>query len=113
MLRHDTIQARANPLYATMVLAWSATEVIRYLYYAFGLVGFTPRPLTWLRYTTFYLLYPIGAGSEAFLIFSTLPKTSPLPVDGKLPWTPEEYVRGALFAIWGPGMCHLVFRVQI
>lgn len=93
-----------------MVLAWSATEVIRYLFYACGLLGYTPRPLTWLRYTTFYALYPLGAGSEAALIFSTLPKTSPLPAEGgALPWTTEEYVRGALCLIWPPGMWFLFF----
>lgn len=84
-----------------MVFAWSFTEVIRYAFYAFSLIGFEPYPLLWLRYTTFYILYPIGAGSEAFVNFATLPKTLPFSGDGS--WTPVDYVRGALFLIWWPG----------
>lgn len=86
-----------------MVLAWAATEVVRYAFYALGLLGAEPRALAWLRYTTFYVLYPLGAGSEAFLIYATLPRTSPLPAGGVAPWTPAEYGRGALFVIWWPG----------
>ncbi|KAK4686803.1 hypothetical protein P7C73_g3322, partial [Tremellales sp. Uapishka_1] len=45
--------------------------------------GFPPTslvsPLTPSRYTTFIPLYPLGAGSEAFLSFSTLPPLSSLP----------------------------------
>jgi very-long-chain (3R)-3-hydroxyacyl-CoA dehydratase len=90
-----------------MVFAWSLTEVIRYSFYAFSLIGLEPYPLLWLRYTTFFLLYPIGAGSEAFLMYSTLPKTSPL--DGN--WTPDEYFRGALFLTWWPGeYCYICYH---
>lgn len=34
------------------LLAWSITEIIRYLYYFLNLVGFVPHVLTWLRYIT-------------------------------------------------------------
>ncbi|KAF5389391.1 hypothetical protein D9757_004281 [Collybiopsis confluens] len=70
---------RSNPLYTSMVFAWSLTEVIRYSYYAANLLGLEPAVLLYLRYTTFYLLYPLGASSEAFLIYATLPATSPIP----------------------------------
>jgi very-long-chain (3R)-3-hydroxyacyl-CoA dehydratase len=36
------------------------TEVIRYAFYATSKPFTPPAWLTWLRYTTFYLLYPIG-----------------------------------------------------
>lgn len=42
-------------------LAWSSVEVIRYPQYALGLLGLCPQWLTWLRYTAFIVLYPIGA----------------------------------------------------
>ncbi|KAH9461149.1 hypothetical protein MJO28_009693 [Puccinia striiformis f. sp. tritici] len=58
-----------SPIYASMVLAWSCTEVIRYAHYAFGLVDIKSGVLEWLRYSTFYVLYPIGAGSEAAVMF--------------------------------------------
>ncbi|KAL0956284.1 hypothetical protein HGRIS_002442 [Hohenbuehelia grisea] len=98
---------RTNPLYASMVFAWSATESIRYPFYACNLLGYEPYPLLYLRYTTFYALYPLGAGSEAFLIYATLPKSSPIPswqswVQGM--WRPADYIRAGLFAIWWPGL---------
>lgn len=90
-------QTRTNPLYASMVLAWSVTEVIRYVYYALSLVGSEPYPLLWIRYTTFYVLYPIGASSEAFLNYSTLPTSSPLST-----WSLHDFFRLAMFIIWWP-----------
>lgn len=60
--------------FSTMVLAWSVTEVIRYSYYALNIRnnGYVPKFLTWLRYNTFFVLYPLGAGSEMFLAFKSL-----------------------------------------
>jgi hypothetical protein len=62
-----------------MLLAWSVTEVIRYPFYVVSLLGKDIYALNWLRYTLFLVLYPLGAGSEAFLSFSTLPPLSTLP----------------------------------
>ena len=36
--------------YVMMVTAWSVTEVIRYSFYAFGLLGSIPHVLTWCRF---------------------------------------------------------------
>ncbi|KAF5386039.1 hypothetical protein D9615_002496 [Tricholomella constricta] len=98
---------RTNPIYTSMLLSWSTTEVIRYSYYAFNLLGSEPHVLLYLRYTTFFLLYPTGASSEAFLIYATLPASSPLPgwqswLHGM--WKPTDYGRAALFVIWWPGL---------
>lgn len=62
-------QVGKSPIYASMVLAWSCTEVIRYAHYALGLLQIKSGALEWLRYSTFYVLYPIGAGSEAAVMF--------------------------------------------
>lgn len=78
-----------------MVLAWSSTEIIRYAFYAVSILQCEPRWLLWLRYTTFYVLYPIGAGSEAALIYSTLPLQKG--------WNAWDYGRAAMFLIWWPG----------
>ena len=99
------LQSRYNPLYATMILAWSTTEVIRYSFYAVSLVrGTVPGILVYLRYTTFYALYPIGASSEALLILSSLPVANPLQglKDGS--WSAWDYFRGVMFVIWWPGV---------
>lgn len=88
-----------------MVLSWAMTEVIRYSFYAFSLVGVTISSLLYLRYTMFYILYPTGAFSEAFLIYAALPAYSPFQgwqswLHGM--WKPTDYVRLALFIIWWP-----------
>ena len=58
---------------STMVLAWNISEIIRYSYYAVNLVGRQIAALTWLRYTLFIVLYPIGAGSELACMITALP----------------------------------------
>lgn len=56
--------------YSSMLLAWSFTEVIRYIYFVFNLQGSgVPGFLTWLRYNTFFVLYPVGIASECVLIW--------------------------------------------
>ncbi|MCJ1270352.1 hypothetical protein MMC22_010248 [Lobaria immixta] len=58
-----------SPAYSSMLLAWSITEIIRYSYFVTNLRGGVPSLLTWLRYNTFYVLYPVGIASEMLLIF--------------------------------------------
>ncbi|RDB16662.1 putative very-long-chain (3R)-3-hydroxyacyl-CoA dehydratase [Hypsizygus marmoreus] len=96
---------RSNPLYTTMVLSWAMTEVIRYSFYACNLLGLEPYPLLYLRYTTFYVLYPTGASSEAFLIYASLPSSSPLhPSWFESAWKLTDFARAALFLVWWPGL---------
>src|SRR5258705_11999767 len=77
-----------------MLIVWSTTEIIRYPFYTFTLLGNIPYELLWLRYTTFYLLYPIGGFSEAVAIYATLPISSS--------WKTYDYIRALLFVIWWP-----------
>ncbi|WWD04071.1 hypothetical protein V865_002136 [Kwoniella europaea PYCC6329] len=74
--------SHSSPLFTTMLFAWSLTEVIRYTFYFLSLLNIQSPFVNYLRYTTFIPLYPIGASSEAFLAFSTLPPI--LPVVGNL-----------------------------
>jgi very-long-chain (3R)-3-hydroxyacyl-CoA dehydratase len=63
--------------YASMLIAWGITEVCRYTYYVVNLSsanGGAGGILNWLRYNTFFVLYPLGAGSEAWCIFRGLPE---------------------------------------
>lgn len=61
--------------YISLLLAWSITEVIRYLFYFYSLSAKEgpSKLLVLLRYNLFWLLYPIGVGSELYIIFSALP----------------------------------------
>ncbi|CAN3371406.1 hypothetical protein DIURU_005122 [Diutina rugosa] len=67
--------ANRSVAYITLTLAWSVTEIIRYSYYAHHLRDpqHVPRWLLWLRYTTFYVLYPLGVASECYMIWATIP----------------------------------------
>lgn len=93
---------RASSLFTLMILAWSITEVVRYSFYACSLLGWDPYALLFLRYTTFYVLYPLGASSEAFLIFATLPTI--YPFFALRLWNIMDYMRALLFVIWWPGL---------
>lgn len=50
--------------YSTMLLAWSFTEVVRYMYFTLEQMGSNLYPLLWLRYSGFLVLYPVGIASE-------------------------------------------------
>ncbi|KAI0259252.1 protein-tyrosine phosphatase-like protein, partial [Gloeopeniophorella convolvens] len=91
--------AQRTPFFASMVLSWAITEVIRYAFYAAGLLGVEPAPLLWARYSAFFVLYPTGAGSEALVARATLP-----PLRDIASWDTWALVRGALFVAWWPGL---------
>jgi len=57
-----------------LLIAWSITEVIRYSFYALGLIKSVPYILTWMRYTFFIVLYVVGASGELFTMYSSLPE---------------------------------------
>lgn len=52
------------------LLAWSITEIIRYLYYFMNLNNYVPHVLIWLRYTLFIGLYPIGVSGELLCAYA-------------------------------------------
>ena len=65
-----------SPAYTSMLLAWSLTEVIRYTYFTLNLASSVgaasvPLRLTKLRYSAFYALYPLGIGSECWLVWKS------------------------------------------
>ena len=61
--------AGRSPAYTTMLIAWSLTETIRYSYFTSKLAfREVPGWLTWLRYSTFLVLYPMGILSEMYLV---------------------------------------------
>jgi hypothetical protein len=80
-----------------MLLAWSVTEIIRYSYFALNLKnGSVPDYLMWLRYNTFFVLYPVGIASECWLVFLA---TKPA---AKWDWRVECVLWLAL-SFYGPG----------
>lgn len=85
-----------------MLIAWSVTEVIRYSYFALTLSGLTPRNLTWLRYNTFFILYPIGILSECSLVY--LAAVGPAATATEYPlMSLMPYVLYGILAVYVPG----------
>jgi very-long-chain (3R)-3-hydroxyacyl-CoA dehydratase len=63
-----------HPCAAGMVLCWCCSELIRYPWYALTLTSRgSPRWLTWLRYSAFIPLYPLGVACELTAIYLALP----------------------------------------
>lgn len=79
-----------SPAYSSMLLAWSTTEVIRYLFFALSLSGgYEPALLQWLRYSGFYVLYPVGISSELCELFFAF----------QLARKEDDIVRSAIIAV--------------
>lgn len=90
--------------YSSMLVAWSVTEVYRYSYYVTNILGRTPRFLTWLRYNTFFVLYPLGAGSEAWCIYQALDEAKVLSAN-------YYWVLVVILVTYPPGMLGASFRL--
>jgi len=57
-----------------LLLAWSTIELVRYPFYLLSDHHCCPSPLTWLRYSAFMPLYPVGIIGEVALILLSLPE---------------------------------------
>lgn len=76
-------QVQSTPAVCAMFLAWAISEIIRYPWYACSVIMTNtntnnsntgpPQWLTWLRYTAFIPLYPIGVMGEMGAIWLALP----------------------------------------
>jgi len=56
-----------------MLSLWGVLDCIRYPYYALHIWKMSPAFLTWLRYSEFIVLYPIGFASELYVWLLLLP----------------------------------------
>lgn len=62
-----------------MILAWCISEINRYIFYGLNLFGLNPYFVKWLRYTLFYILYPIGVSGELICTYSAVKYTNSHP----------------------------------
>ncbi|RVW66172.1 Very-long-chain (3R)-3-hydroxyacyl-CoA dehydratase 2 [Vitis vinifera] len=68
------VEVQELPSVFITFIAWSISEVIRYSHYALHCMGSCPSCITYLRYTAFILLYPVGvAPGEMWLMYQALP----------------------------------------
>jgi hypothetical protein len=59
LLKAGPIHLQLNLI--TLLFCWCCSEVLRYSFYALKEVGVeVPKPLVWLRYSAFIVLYPLG-----------------------------------------------------
>ncbi|RCK66472.1 Very-long-chain (3R)-3-hydroxyacyl-CoA dehydratase hpo-8 [Candida viswanathii] len=60
-------------VFSGLTLAWSITEVIRYGFYVIKLSGVKTPPywLVWLRYSAFFVLYPLGLVCESLTVYNS------------------------------------------
>merc|ERR1712226_1695275 len=70
---YPIVKVQINLGCALLLFAWTVTEMIRYSYYSFTLLGYLPSVLNYLRYTLFIVLYPIGVTGELLCIYRALP----------------------------------------
>jgi very-long-chain (3R)-3-hydroxyacyl-CoA dehydratase len=84
--------------FSGILVAWSVTECIRYGFFVWkeGIDARIPSWLTWLRYNTFFVLYPLGISSECWLIYLAL-----TPATRSAPWY-NKFLKAVLL-IYVPG----------
>ena len=96
---------------APMVAAWGLVETVRYLYLALNLFQRSPVWLTWLRYSLFYILYPLGVYGEMRVLYDALPYLQErsvvsleLPNCWNFSFSFSSYVSLLLYVIYIPGL---------
>ncbi|KAI8014858.1 Very-long-chain (3R)-3-hydroxyacyl-CoA dehydratase 2 [Camellia lanceoleosa] len=96
IVRHINEVQELPSVFVTFI-AWCLIEVIRYPHYALNCVGSSPSLITYLRYTAFIVLYPLGLAGEMWLMYQALSfiKTKNLYADSfaGLPFTYYNFVR--------------------
>lgn len=62
-----------KPVVFFVFYLWSAIEIFRYPFYMLGCVDTEWKTLTWLRYTIWIPLYPLGVLAEAVAVVQSIP----------------------------------------
>ncbi|XP_009278762.1 PREDICTED: very-long-chain (3R)-3-hydroxyacyl-CoA dehydratase 3 [Aptenodytes forsteri] len=66
-------EMQSKPVVFFIFYFWSIIELFRYPYYMLSCIGIEWKPLTWLRYTAWIPLYPLGGLAEAVCIIQSIP----------------------------------------
>ena len=104
-------EARFSTGLVPMLIAWGLVEVVRYLYLALNMFDMAPRWLLWLRYTLFYVLYPLGVYGEMKVMYDALPSLREskilsvhLPNTWNFSFSFASFVWVLLYVIYIPGL---------
>jgi len=113
LLVHYFIKPEASESFGNypMILAWALVEIVRYLFLALNVIGVAPFPLLWLRYSLFYILYPIGVYGEMKVLYDSLPGiergnffSTELPNSWNFSFSFATYIRLFLYCLYLPGL---------
>lgn len=66
-------EMRNRPVVFFVFLLWSAIEIFRYPFYMLACLNTEWKTLTWLRYTVWIPLYPLGVLAEAVAVIQSIP----------------------------------------
>jgi len=114
---HFIAESQTSPGISIMLFAWCLTEMVRYSFYAFNLVNLNVGVLTWLRYTLFIVLYPMGVCGEMWCYIDALPvlsasKALRLEMPNPYNFTFSPYVVTILILLgYAPGFPPLYFHM--
>ncbi|XP_031628864.1 very-long-chain (3R)-3-hydroxyacyl-CoA dehydratase [Contarinia nasturtii] len=70
---HAEDRLQEMPVIFMLFLVWSLVELIRYPYYIIALLKKDIALLTWLRYSIWIVLYPLGVFAEGTILLRSLP----------------------------------------
>ncbi|CAG9804829.1 unnamed protein product [Chironomus riparius] len=81
-----------KPVVFYLFIVWASIEIVRYPYYLTQLFKFEIGILTWLRYSMWIPLYPLGVLCEGIIILRNIPyfeetKRLSIEMPNKLNWT--------------------------
>ena len=111
----ETPEIWGRPAVTIMLAAWALGELVRYPWYALTVLNVCPRALTWLRYTAFIPLYPVGFLGEMVCIVQALPylqarpRLHAVPLDALVPDSLKAGLAASPLSYHGFMMCMLVY----
>ncbi|CAG7720673.1 unnamed protein product [Allacma fusca] len=84
VLIHSEERVQKSPAIFFLFLVWCTVELTRYPYYMLQISKYKVYLVTWLRYSAWIILYPLGFVAEAVVIFQCIPY---FIESGKYSWT--------------------------
>ncbi|KAL4227985.1 hypothetical protein ACF0H5_013423 [Mactra antiquata] len=73
MLILQDVRLQIAPVVWYLFMTWSSVELIRYPFYMFSSIGMDVKIVTWLRYTAWIPLYPLGFLFEGTVVLMSIP----------------------------------------
>lgn len=110
---------QSKPVVFYVFAVWSMIEVVRYPYYITQLVKIDIPVLTWLRYTTWIPLYPLGFLCEGIIVLRNIPYfeetqkfTIPLPNEWNFAFHFPSFLRIYILILCLPGMYTMMSHMR-